>query len=77
MSLDWPPAFERTEPRERADTSRFDVGRSQTIDELEREMDRLGVDEWRLETALDHQSRGRNRPYANQPEPDDPAAVLR
>jgi len=77
MTLDWPAAFERTALPERESTYRFEVGRGQTIDELQREMRRLGVDDWRLSTALDHQSQNPNRPYANQPAPDDPGAVLR
>jgi hypothetical protein len=40
-------------------------------------MERLEVDDWRLSTGLDHQSRNPNRPYANQPEPDDPGVVVR
>lgn len=75
--LDWPAELSRTEPADRKRTSKFDVTLTQSIDDLGTEMDRLGVDDWRLETAMDHQSRDPNYPYASQPDPDDPGVVLR
>lgn len=47
------------------------------VQDLEVELDRLGVDEWRLSTGTDHRSDKPSYPYANAPEPDDPAAVVR
>ncbi|WP_435143848.1 DnaJ domain-containing protein [Halobaculum sp. P14] len=47
------------------------------IEDLSDEMDRIGVDDWRLSTAMEHQSRNPKYPYAGQAEPDDPGVVLR
>lgn len=77
MSLDWPPEFERTPAADRRRTTKFEVTISRAIDDLATQMDRLGVDDWRLSTAMDHQSQRPNYPYASQPEPDDPGVVLR
>lgn len=74
--VDWPADFERTPVRERSKNRSYEVSVTQAIDELEAELERLGVDDWRLETNMDHQSRNPNRPYANQPEPDDPSVVV-
>lgn len=75
--IDWPPGFERTPTERRTKNRNYEVSLSDAIDDLEAEMGRLGVDDYRLSTAMDHQSRNPNRPYANQPEPDEPAVVLR
>ena len=75
--VDWPSGFERTPERDRSPNRSFEVSLHDTIKDLAAEMDRLDVDEWRLSTALDHQSRDPNFPYANQPEPDDPGVALR
>ncbi|WP_435551938.1 J domain-containing protein [Natrinema sp. CGMCC1.2065] len=77
MTLNWPAELEQTETAERKRTTKFDVDLEQSINDIETEMDRLGVDDWRLETAMDHQSRDPNYPYANQPQPEDPGVVLR
>ena len=77
MTVDWPPEFDRTDPVRRQKNRSFEVSLHDAIEDLDAEMDRLGVDDWRLETAMDHQSRNPNYPYASQPEPDDPSVVLR
>ncbi|WP_435147199.1 J domain-containing protein [Halobaculum sp. P14] len=77
MSVDWPPEFDRTATADRTRNRSFEVSLSDAIEDLAAQMDRLGVDDWRLSTAMDHQSRNPNYPYANQPEPDDPGVVLR
>ncbi len=77
MNLNWPAELGRTEADARRQNRRYETDLSQSIDDLEQELERLGVDDWRLETAMDHQSRNPNRPYANQPDPDDPGAVVR
>jgi len=77
MPVDWPSGFERTADEHRSPNRRFEISLNDAIQKLEGEMESLGVDDWRLETAMDHQSRNPNYPYANQPEPDDPSVVLR
>jgi len=77
VTVDWPPQFERTDAPNRSRNNSFEVSLHDAIEDLNAEMDRLGVDDWRLSTAMDHQSQNPNYPYANQPEPDDPGVVLR
>lgn len=73
--LDWPPGFEQTDPAERERNNRYEATLRQSIDELEAELDRLGVDDWRLSTAARHQKQNPKYPYANA-NPDDPSAVV-
>lgn len=47
--LDWPSGFERTPGRERENTNKFESGVRQTKRQIRAEMDRMGVDEWRLD----------------------------
>ncbi|AUX09317.1 molecular chaperone DnaJ [Halalkaliarchaeum desulfuricum] len=75
--VEWPADFERTPARDRSKNRSYEVSLAQAIDDLEAELDRLGVDDWRLETNMEHQSRNPKRPYANQPKPDDPSVVVR
>ena len=75
--VDWPSGFERTPERDRSPNRSFEVSLHDAIEDLADEMGRLDADEWRLSTALDHQSQNPNYPYANQPEPDDPGVALR
>ena len=73
--IEWPADFERTPDREREKNHRFDVSVSQAFDELEAELDRLDVDDYRY--SFDAQSRQTDgRPYSRA-NPDDPAFVLR
>lgn len=76
-SLQWPSHLERTLPVERTPNRNFEVTLTTAIEDLEAELERLGVDDWHLETALDHQRQNPNYPYANQPEPTDPGVVCR
>ena len=76
-TLDWPRNWERTPARERSKNRNYEVELQDAIEDLEAELHRLGVDDWRLATDMDHQSRNPNYPYANQPEPDDPGVVVR
>ena len=71
--VDWPSGFERTPERDRSPNRSFEVSLHNAIEDLADEMGRLDADEWRLSTALDHESKNPNYPYKNQPEPDDPA----
>lgn len=76
-TVEWPAAFERTPPQERTRNHNYEVERRDAVEDLATEMDRLGVDDWTLDTALDHQRQNPNLPYADQPEPDDPSVVVR
>ena len=75
--VDWPSGFEQTPERDRSPNRSFEVSFRVAIEDLADEMGRLDADEWRLSTALDHQSQNPNYPYPNQPEPDDPGVALR
>jgi hypothetical protein len=77
VTLDWPTGFDRTSKRERSKNRSYEVSLHDAIEDLADEMGRLDVDDWRLSTDLDHQSRNPNYPYANQPEPEDPGVVVR
>ncbi|WP_132060323.1 J domain-containing protein [Halorussus amylolyticus] len=74
--LDWPTQFDRTDPAERTPNNQFGATVRETIDDLETELDRLGVDNWRLSTAASHQKMNPKYPYADA-NPDDPSAVVR
>lgn len=73
--LDWPAGFDRTPTAERTRNHSFQVTLSKAFSDLERELDRLDVNEYRY--SMDAQQRQRDqRPYANA-RPDDPGFVLR
>jgi hypothetical protein len=74
--LDWPRGFDRTEPANRERNNRFEASLRASIDDLEAELERLDVDDWRLSTDARHQKRNPKYPYANA-SPDDPSAVVR
>jgi hypothetical protein len=74
--LDWPSGWPRTPRGERERNNRFDTGLRQSIDDLVDELERVGVDDWRLSTAAQHQKQNPRYPYANA-SPDDPGAVVR
>ena len=75
-SIDWPRQFPRTDPEDRRPNNRFDTGLRKSIDDLADELERVGADDWRLETAAEHQKRNPRYPYADA-NPDDPGAVVR
>lgn len=75
-NLDWPAGFERTDAANRERNNRYEATLRESIDDLETELDRLGVDHWRLSTDARHQKRNPNYPYADAV-PDDPSAVVR
>ncbi|WP_134672651.1 J domain-containing protein [Halorussus marinus] len=74
--IDWPTGWDRTPAGERERNNRFDTGLRQSIDDLVDELDRVGVDDWRLSTAAKHQKQNPRYPYADA-NPDDPGAVVR
>lgn len=74
--IDWPLGWGRTDPAERSRNNRFEARLNQSIRDLEDELRRVGVDDWRLSTGAEHQKRNPNFPYADA-RPDDPGAVVR
>jgi DnaJ-domain-containing protein 1 len=74
--LDWPTGFDRTKPAKRERNNRYEASLRDSIDDLEAELQRLGVDHWRLSTAAQHQKQNPKYPYADA-NPDDPSAVVR
>ncbi|MEY7849553.1 J domain-containing protein [Natrarchaeobius sp. A-rgal3] len=73
--LEWPHEFERTPADERSRNNNFDVSLSKAFDDLEGELSRLDVDDFRY--SFDARKRKRDRrPYARA-NPDDPGFVLR
>ncbi|SFS63375.1 J domain-containing protein [Halostagnicola kamekurae] len=74
--LDWPTELERTDSTNRERTTKFDVTLGNAIKDIKREMDRLDVDDWRLETAMP-QRKTDGLPYASAAEPEDPGVALR
>jgi len=75
-ALDWPTGFDRTDPSDRERNNRYEASLRDSIDDLDAELDRLGVDDWRLSTDASHQKRNPKYPYADA-SPEDPSAVVR
>jgi len=73
--IDWPAGFERTNSQDRERNSRFDLSLSDSFDELEAELDRLGVEDHRYSFDADGRKTDQ-RPYSRS-NPDDPGFVLR
>ncbi|MFC4550094.1 MULTISPECIES: J domain-containing protein [Halorussus] len=76
QELDWPAGFDRTNPADRTRNNRYEATLRDSIDDLEAELGRVGVDDWRLSTAARHQKRNPKYPYADA-NPSDPSAVVR
>jgi hypothetical protein len=74
--LDWLTELPRTDVGERDRTTKFDVTLGSAITDIEREMVRLDVDDWRPETAMP-QRKTDELPYASAAEPDDSGVALR
>ncbi|GGL57467.1 J domain-containing protein [Halocalculus aciditolerans] len=73
--LDWPDGFERTASEARSPNRSYDVSLAKAFDDLERELVRLDVDDYRY--SFDAEQRQRDgRPYSRA-SPDDPGFVLR
>jgi hypothetical protein len=75
LSLDWPAGFERTSPAERSANHNYDVTLARAFSDLETELDRLDVDEYRYSFDA-RQRKTDQRPYSRA-SPDDPGFVLR
>jgi len=74
-NVDWPPGFDRTPPQDRSQNNRYQTSLSKAFDDLERELDRLGVGDFRYSFDAD-QRKTDQRPYARA-NPDHPGFVLR
>lgn len=75
--LDWPDGWDRTPPKERSRTTKFQTTRGQTGGEIADEMRRLDVDDWRVSTASGGSYTKRNGLPKHDANPDDPGFVLR
>ncbi|WP_276298825.1 J domain-containing protein [Halorussus lipolyticus] len=75
-ALNWPTGFDRTDPTNRERNNRYEASLRDSIDDLDAELELLGVDDWRLSTDASHQKRNPNYPYADA-NPEDPSAVVR
>lgn len=76
QQIDWPTGWHRTPASERTRNNRFEASLRQSIDDVADELGRVGVDEWDLSTAAEHQITNPRYPYADS-RPDDPGAVVR
>ena len=74
--LDWPVGFERTPAHERTSyPHHFRLSRSEAFDSIVDELEKMDVDDYRVETAAPHTTAHPHRPYADR-DPDDPAVVV-
>lgn len=78
-NLDWPPEFDRTPPRERARYPHgFQVSMQRAFRNIQTQLSRMGVDDYRITSGTDHQSADPDMPYQNAPnQPEDPGVVVR
>lgn len=74
MSLDWPPGWERTPAGRRTKGRKFQASLGQTTKQIEGEMKRMDVDDWRGSIANQH-TKSNGLPLHNA-NPDDPGFVL-
>lgn len=75
--VDWPSHLDRTHPTNRISDNKFEVTLAKALTELERQLNRLGVDDddYRFEHNAPTRKRD-GRPY-RRADPDDPGFVLR
>lgn len=79
MSVEWPQGFERTPADDRRDYPHgFKTERIDAFHNIATELDRMDVDDWRVESGTDHRQDEPHIPYKNAPNyPDDPGVVAR
>jgi len=75
--IDWPAGFERTNERRRTSGSKFQASLADTTREIEAEMDRMGVDNFRASTGSGGAYTKSNGLPKHNANPDDPGFVLR
>jgi hypothetical protein len=74
--LDWPSGFNRTPPEEREPyPHNFKVTRAVAFESIRSEIEKIDVEEWRVETAAPHTQKHPYRPYEDR-DPDDPGVVV-
>jgi hypothetical protein len=76
-ALDWPTGWERTSSIERSRGRKFQASLADTTSDLEREMDRMDVDDWRASTASGGSHTKPNGLPKYSANPEDPGFVLR
>ena len=74
--IDWPAGFDRTPATDREPYRSFEATIAQTSSALAKEMDRMGVNEWRVSTASGGSHTKSNGLPKHSANPDDPAAVV-
>ena len=62
-NISWPPQFPRTDSQEHTPNNRFETTLRESIDNLADELERVGSDDWRLGTGVEHQQRNPKYPY--------------
>jgi len=75
--IEWPQSFDRTDPRHRETSSRFQASIAGTAEDIETEMDRLSPRSWRVDTGSGGSHTRRNGLPKHSANPDDPGVVLR
>mgnify|MGYP000657539130 FL=1 len=75
--LDWPAGWDRTPPAERTRGRKFQASLADTTADLEREMDRMDVEDWRASTGSGGSYTKSNGLPKYDANPDDPGFVLR
>lgn len=73
--IDWPVGWERTPPGERTRNNKYQVTMAKAFKDLEDELERIGVDDFRYSFGPPSRQRD-GRPYANA-RAEDPGFVLR
>lgn len=78
MIHDWPPQFERTPPDERRNSSPYMVSFGRATSDLKKEMERMGVDDWKVSHGSGGSFvKGNHNLPKTSANPDDPGFVLR
>lgn len=73
--INWPHGFERTPEEDREANNKFDVTLARAFSDLEKELDRLGADDYDYEFDARQRKRDK-RPYSRA-RPDDPSFVVK
>lgn len=77
MTLEWPPGWDRTPSSERDRSRKFSASRGDTTEAIATEMGRLGVNDWRCDTASGGSHTKQNGLPKYSANPSDPGFVLR
>jgi hypothetical protein len=73
--IEWPTGFDRTDPSERTHNKKFEVSLAKSFSDLEKELEKLGVDDYDYEFDARQRKRDK-RPYSRA-NPDDPSFVVK